>query len=86
MTPTAYTPPRWLPSGRLQTCRGIVIGGAIAPPLPTMTQDGERIQAALLDPRTARPRRRVAPVAIAAGLWIFAIGACAAAVWLQITF
>lgn len=54
--PHAYRAPRWLPSGRLQTCTGIVIGGAIAPPTPTMTQDGERIQAALLDSRTARPR------------------------------
>ena len=84
--PPNYHPPRWLPSGRLQTCRGVVIGGAIPPPLPAVTQDGTRIQAAPLDPRTARPRRRIAPVAITAGLWIFAIGACAAAVWLQITF
>lgn len=84
--PPNYRPPRWLEAGGLETCAGIVIGGAIPPPVPTMTQDGERIQAALLDPRTARPRRRVAPVAIAAGLWIFAIGAGAAAVWLQITF
>ena len=51
-----------------------------------MTQDGERIQAALLDPRTARPRRRIAPVAMAAGLWLAITGAGAAAVWLQITF
>ncbi len=55
-TPEQYTEPRLLPSGSLRTCRGIVIGGAIRPPLPAMTQDGERIQAALLEPRTAHPR------------------------------
>ena len=54
--PSNYHPPRWLPGGRLQTCSGIVIGCAIAPRMPPMTKDGERIQAALLDPRTARPR------------------------------
>ena len=53
---TDYHPPRVLANARAITCRGIVIGGAIAPPLPTITQDGERIQAALLDPRTAQPQ------------------------------
>lgn len=84
--PHNYREPRLLPSGSFETCRGIVIGGAIAPPVPTMTQDGERIQAALLDPRTARPRRRIAPVVLAASLWLAITGAGAAAVWLQITF
>lgn len=51
-----FTPPRHLPRQRLQTCRGVVIGGAIAPALPPVTQDGAAIQAALLDPRTAQPR------------------------------
>lgn len=32
-----------------------------------------------------RPRPQTG-LALAAGLWIFAIGACAAAVWLQINF
>ena len=53
---TDYHPPRVLANARAITCRGIVIGGAIAPPVPTMTQDGELIQAALLDPRTAQPQ------------------------------
>ena len=53
---TDYHPPRVLENARAITCRGIVIGGAIAPPVPTMTQDGERIQAALLEPRTAQPQ------------------------------
>ena len=53
---TDYHPPRVLANARAITCRGIVIGGAIAPPVPTMTQDGELIQAALLDPRTAKPQ------------------------------
>lgn len=52
--PHAYREPRWLPSGRLETCRGVVIGGAIAPAKPALTRDGVLIQAALLDPRTAR--------------------------------
>lgn len=55
LTCGGYSTPRRLPSGSYQTCAGIVIGGAIAPALPITTQDGERIQAALLDPRTAAP-------------------------------
>ena len=51
-----YHPPRQLENGRAITCRGIIIGGAIAPAPPTMTQDGELIQAALLDQRTATAR------------------------------
>ena len=62
---TDYHPPRQLENGRAITCRGIIIGGAIAPALPTMTQDGELIQAALLDPRTASARP----------LWSRAVGA-----------
>lgn len=56
--PHNYREPRLLPSGSFETCRGVVIGGAIPPPKPAITQDGARIQAALLDPRTARPPRR----------------------------
>lgn len=55
--PHDYHEPRLLPSGALQTCRGIVIGGAIPPSAPEMTRDGVRIQGALLDPRTARAPR-----------------------------
>lgn len=43
-----YQAPRLLGSGALQTCTGQVIGGAIARPLPPVTQDGARIQDALL--------------------------------------
>ena len=53
---TDYLPPRLQENARAISCRGIVICGAIAPPVPTMTQDGERIQAALLEPRTAQPQ------------------------------
>lgn len=53
---TDYHPPRMQENARAITCRGIVIGGAIAPPMPTMPKDGELIQAALLDPRTAQPQ------------------------------
>ena len=62
---TDYHPPRVLENGRAITCRGILIGGALAPALPTMTQDGELIQAALLEPRTASARP----------LWSRAVGA-----------
>lgn len=37
------------------TKSGIVIGGAYVPPPPRLTRDQEAIQAALLEPRTARP-------------------------------
>lgn len=65
-----YQEPHALPTGTLRTCRGIVIGGAIAPALPRMARDDERIQAALLDERTAGPRPLWAR--IAGALW----GAC----------
>lgn len=55
-----YHAPRHLQTDRLVTCRGVVIGGAIAPPLPATTQDGARLQAALLDgaaTRRAQARR-----------------------------
>lgn len=35
---------------------GIVIGGAYRPPRPAMTRTEERLQASLLEPRTAQPR------------------------------
>lgn len=64
-----FAEPRTLPSNRMVTCRGIVIGGAIAPTLPTMTQHGELIQAALLDARTATARPLLARVAGAFWGW-----------------
>lgn len=83
--PHNWREPRLLASGSFETCRGIVIGGAIPPPIPTMTQDGERIQAALLDPRTARqPRRRTAALVLALWAWLAAIGLSAAAALTQL--
>lgn len=64
-----YHPPRMLPKGTLRTCTGVVIGGAIGPRVPTMTQDGERIQEALLDPRTAVARPLLARIAGAVVRW-----------------
>mgnify|MGYP003514257598 CR=1 FL=1 len=66
---TDYHPPRMQENARAITCRGIVIGGAIAPPVPTITQDGERIQAALLEPRTAHPLSLINRIAGAAWRW-----------------
>lgn len=65
-----YQEPRQLPTGTLRTCRGIVIGGAIAPALPRLGSDDICIQAALLDRRTAAPRPLWAR--IAGAVW----GAC----------
>ena len=81
--PHNYREPRLLQSGSLETCRGVVIGGAIAPPIPTMTQDGERIQAALLDPRTAAQPRRHAGLLLALWAWLISIGLSVAAAMVQ---
>lgn len=43
-----------------------------------LTQDGERIQAALLDPRTAQPRRRTG-LLLALWAWLAITGLCLAA-------
>lgn len=81
--PPNYRPPRWLESGGLETCAGIVIGGAIPPPLPAVTQDGTRIQAALLDPRTAARARRHADLLLALWAWLISIGIGVAAAMVQ---
>jgi len=52
--PEMYWEPRRVENG-LKTCRGIVIGGAIAPAKPVLGVDAEHLQAALLEPRTAKP-------------------------------
>lgn len=57
--PVEYEPPRKMarPALRdevLTTCRGIVIGGGRAPARPDLGHYGEKLQAALLEPRTAR--------------------------------
>lgn len=70
LTCANYSELRLLPSGSYQTCKGVVIGGAIAPRLPRLTRDCEELQAALLDNRTATPRPLWARVARV--LW----GAC----------
>lgn len=54
--PAQYAPPVPMHGRTLRTCRGMHIGGAIAPRMPAQTQDGELLQAALLEPRTAAPR------------------------------
>lgn len=68
--PSGYTPPAWTGNRRaMQTSSGVLIGAALIRPngpaanddqltlVPhEMTEDGERVQAALLDPRT-KPRR-----------------------------
>lgn len=53
--PAAYKPPVPVHGRALRTCRGIVIGGAIAPRMPEFSKDAELIQEALLEPATARP-------------------------------
>lgn len=68
-----YHPPRIRENARAVTCRGIVIGGAIGPVLPTMTQDGELIQAALLDPRTARRPAALRRLGVLAVNWGWAV-------------
>lgn len=55
--PADYTAP--VPMRRtLRTCRGLYIGGAHAARMPGATRDGERLQAALLDPRASLPLTR----------------------------
>lgn len=82
--PHNYREPRLLQSGSLETCRGVVIGGAIPPPLPAVTQDGTRIQAALLDQRTAAARaRRHAGLLLALWAWLISIGIGVAAALVQ---
>lgn len=49
--PTDYREPHALQTGCLRTCRGIVIGGAIAPRLAAMDADSIRMQGILLDTR-----------------------------------
>ncbi|CAN5859513.1 hypothetical protein BH11PSE13_BH11PSE13_12430 [soil metagenome] len=53
--PTEYKPPVPVHGRTLRTCRGVVIGGAIAPRMPQFSGDAELIQEALLERRTARP-------------------------------
>lgn len=52
--PEFYWEPRRVQAG-LKTCRGIVIGGAIAPRMPEFSADAELLQEAVLEPRTAKP-------------------------------
>lgn len=67
--PPNYTPPQWVNGRALRTASGVLIGGALVRNMGPaandemltlvshdMTEDGERLQAALLNPRTA-PRR-----------------------------
>lgn len=67
--PSGYVPP--VPAfGRvLRTCRGIDIGGALAPAMPEFSKDAELIQEALLERRTAAPRPLLQRIAGAAWRW-----------------
>lgn len=67
--PAHYAPPVPMHGRTLRTCRGIHIGGAIAPRMPAVSQDGERLQAALLEPRTAAPRPVLLRIAGAVWGW-----------------
>src|SRR5574337_1958483 len=54
---------------RTVTRTGVVIGGAWHRPMPALTQDAERLQAALLDRRTAAPRPLLLRLAAAFWRW-----------------
>lgn len=67
--PAGYTPPTPLNGRCLQTCRGLTIGGAVAPRMPEFSADAELIQEALLERRTATPRPLLQRIAGAAWRW-----------------
>lgn len=67
--PTAYKPPVPVHGRVLRTCRGIHIGGAIAPRMPELSADAELIQEALLEKRTAQPRPFLNRIAGALWAW-----------------
>lgn len=67
--PEAYRAPRAVRAG-LQTCRLVVIGGAYTPRPPALSRDAELTQAALLEPRTARPVPLINRIAGAVYRWL----------------
>lgn len=67
--PAAYKAPIPVHGRVLRTCRGIHIGGAIAPRMPEFSADAEHIQTALLEPRTARPAPLLNRIAGAVWRW-----------------
>jgi hypothetical protein len=67
--PKAYTPPVPVHGRTLRTCRGLLIGSALAPRMPDCSADAELVQAALLDRRTAAPRPLLQRIAGAAWRW-----------------
>lgn len=67
--PAHYTAPVPVHGRTLRTCRGVHIGGAILPPPPTFSADGELIQEALLEPRTANQRPLLLRLAGAVWRW-----------------
>lgn len=67
--PQGYNPPVPMHGRTLCTCRGLHIGGAFRPPMPQPTRDGEQLQAALLEPRTAQPLPPVQAVLGAIWRW-----------------
>jgi hypothetical protein len=52
--PEDYRPARTV-NGRTRTCRWIEIGCAHQRPAAVITVDGEQLQSALLEPKTAKP-------------------------------
>ncbi|MEZ2293071.1 hypothetical protein [Variovorax sp. RCC_210] len=67
--PTGYTPPVPVRGRTLRTCRGLLIGSALPPRMPTFSADAELVQEALLDRRTAAPRPLLQRIAGAAWRW-----------------
>jgi len=66
--PELYWPPRRIANG-LKTCRGVVIGGAIQPQKPVLGAHAELLQAAVLEPRTAKPLPLLQRIAGAVWRW-----------------
>jgi len=67
--PEHYRQPRVV-NGRVETCRLVQIGCAHQPKLPALSPDAESIQAALLEPRTARPLPLFNRIAGAVWRWL----------------
>lgn len=66
--PELYWPPRRVANG-LKTCRGVIVGGAIPPAKAEIGSHAEHVQAALLEPRTAKPLPLLQRIAGALWRW-----------------
>lgn len=67
--PECYRPARVV-NGRVETCRLVQIGCAHTPKPAPLTRDAELTQAALLEPRTARPLSLLQRIAGALWAWL----------------